>query len=121
MENNELKHYGVLGMKWGIRRYQNKDVSLTSNGRKRYQSEDSKKTQQIKKKKISEMSNQELKDANYRLNLEKNYKELTRHKNAGQKIIKSIISLAGTIAALEGAAKTYERVGKKVVDNILSK
>ena len=50
-----------------------------------------------------------------------NYKELTRHKNAGQKIIKSIISLAGTIAALEGAAKTYERVGKKVVDNILSK
>ena len=116
MENPELKHWGVKGMKWGIRRYQNKDGSLTSNGRKRYQSEDSKKTEQIKKKKISEMSNQELKDANYRLNLEKNYKELTR-----QKIIKSFIRSAGTIVALEGAAKTYERVGKKVVDNILSK
>lgn len=31
-----LIHYGVLGMKWGIRRYQNKDGSLTSSGKKRY-------------------------------------------------------------------------------------
>lgn len=29
-----LQHYGVLGMHWGIRRYQNKDGSLTSKGRK---------------------------------------------------------------------------------------
>lgn len=35
MDNNELKHYGVLGMKWGVRRYQNKDGSLTSAGKKR--------------------------------------------------------------------------------------
>ena len=32
---NELKHYGVLGMKWGVRRYQNKDGSLTSEGKRR--------------------------------------------------------------------------------------
>ena len=30
-----LAHYGILGMHWGIRRYQNKDGSLTSEGRKR--------------------------------------------------------------------------------------
>lgn len=30
-----LEHYGVLGMRWGIRRYQNKDGSLTNEGRKR--------------------------------------------------------------------------------------
>ena len=32
---NELYHYGVKGMKWGVRRYQNKDGSLTAVGRKR--------------------------------------------------------------------------------------
>lgn len=32
----ELYHHGILGMKWGIRRYQNKDGPLTSAGRNRY-------------------------------------------------------------------------------------
>ena len=33
---DELYHYGILGMKWGIRRYQNKDGSLTPAGRRHY-------------------------------------------------------------------------------------
>jgi hypothetical protein len=36
MENVEMNHSGVLGMKWGVRLYQNKDGSLTALGRKRY-------------------------------------------------------------------------------------
>ena len=35
MDNNELAHWGIMGMKWGIRRYQNKDGSLTPAGKKR--------------------------------------------------------------------------------------
>ena len=34
-ESNELYHHGIKGMKWGVRRYQNVDGSLTAAGRKR--------------------------------------------------------------------------------------
>ena len=33
---NELKHYGILGMHWGIRRYQNEDGTLTEAGKRHY-------------------------------------------------------------------------------------
>lgn len=41
MENNYLTHHGIKGQRWGIRRYQNKDGSLTPAGRKRYGDQDS--------------------------------------------------------------------------------
>ena len=40
ISGDELRHWGIKGMKWGVRRYQNPDGSLTDKGRKRYLRED---------------------------------------------------------------------------------
>ena len=58
MENSELKHWGIKGMKWGIRRYQNKDGSLTRAGKKR-QADNLEKARQAKKAKQDEIRERE--------------------------------------------------------------
>lgn len=60
--NSELYHYGIKGMKWGVRRYQNKDGSLIGSRKKRHASnkeiEDFK--LKVKKARSKEVENDEL-------------------------------------------------------------
>lgn len=90
---NELYHFGIKGMKWGIRRYQNKDGSLTVAGKKRYS--DSSSNNEIK-----DLTDQELRDRINRLNLERQYRDLTtpsgqKQVNKGKQFVTSVLETSG--------------------------
>ena len=107
--SNELQHHGIKGQKWGVRRFQNTDGSLTAEGKKRYsvsdyqQAIDKTKTagkivneaktlnNTVKKvndpaaerrirKSAAEMSDIELQKRVQRLNMEDNYTRMMLHR-----------------------------------------
>ena len=73
----ELYHHGIKGQKWGVRRYQNKDGSLTSEGKQRYvkprhaPSEARKKAIAEEKARIAEQMSSKFQNDAYRVQLEK--------------------------------------------------
>lgn len=81
MESNELRHWGIKGMKWGVRRFQNKDGSLTPAGKKRYDDDGDSGSGKGKSDGDSaprRLTDQELRDKVARLELERRALDLER-------------------------------------------
>lgn len=88
IREKEFAHFGIKGMKWGQRRYQNKDGSLTPAGKKRYDNPHQSERKQPEKKTVSQMTDSELQRAISRKRLENDYAKLfPKKKSFGQKAV----------------------------------
>lgn len=101
-----LAHFGIKGMKWGVRRYTDKDGNLSAAGKARYNKDG-------KKKKPLEMTNLQLKKSTERLNAENRYiaalKESNNNKTS-HKIGRSIAQAGATFVAYFGTTKLMNAI-----------
>lgn len=127
--NNELYHYGVIDMKWGRRRYQNKDGTLTPLGKKRAEKlrkqyldltgkkqlrggkpKQSTQPDKPKTKSISEMSDDELQKLINRKRLEQQYAQLSPKKvSAGKKFVDKVLLPAAQEAGKKALSSYMEK------------
>lgn len=118
-EKDELYHHGILGMKWGVRRYQNKDGSLTNAGKKRYVDEEEDSSKSTTKKSVSEMTTTELQAYKQRLQLEKDVFDLQKKVNElnppKENTVKKMLSTMGP----KLAEKVWNDVGKQALNKYL--
>jgi hypothetical protein len=138
---DELAHYGIAGMKWGIRRYQNPDGTLTEAGKKRYGTVENLEAGRTKRqadkyeaakksaiasgsakeisKYASDMSNAEMNDA---LNRVRNKQALDALViSEGQTKLDNVIKTAGNVAsAATNVTKAYN-AGAKIVNTFTGK
>lgn len=131
--SDELYHHGILGMTWGVRRYQNKDGTLTNAGKKRRRMENESNSKKEKddstpkKKSLSELSDAELIARTERLKLEKDYLDMESkvsalkpsELSAGQKFVRhvwdEVIGPAATEAGKQVLTKWFNKKGKALL------
>ena len=101
-----LVHHGIAGQKWGVRRFQNEDGTLTEEGKARYN--DRPESETWKKSDAEHLSDEELRRRNNRLQAERQYKDLTTSQVEKERIQrrKDIINkvIIGTAVSLAAVA-----------------
>lgn len=127
MTYEDLYHWGISGQKWGQRRYQNPDGTYTEIGKVRKNASRSNVSDDYKrsrsKKNAKTMSNEELRFATERRNLENQYKNSKHPKydsttiGRGQKFLAGLAGFAASAAAVK---KAYSPVIKPAVDKFLN-
>lgn len=107
-------------MKWGVRRYQNKDGTLTSEGKKHYSQDHEDYTRVHTKKSVREMSDSELNARINRLQKEQQYERLTASPSKLQKAIKiagTTATALGTVMTLYNNGSNAMKLGKSIVES----
>lgn len=141
MENNPLNHSGIKDMRWGQRRWQNKDGSLTPAGRERYrknrksdsdrreESLDEKKQRILKSHSAKEIyenkdlfTDKELQDAYTRLNTENNIKNLIpKEISKGQRFLDGYSNMGKSVKTIvdtsDSLYKSYT-TGKELLNKL---
>lgn len=117
LKDDELQHHGIKGQKWGVRRYQNADGSLTSAGQVRYNKLEKKRTKLNNKyesyeKASIESDKKDIKRGMKSLNKKYNKGKITKEKYETKK---QNLLLVNNLAT--DAAKKTTKERKKVVNN----
>lgn len=120
MENNELTHYGVVGMRWGIRKAQvtGKPYSYKSHGQKKY---DKKVDKYESKGKTNTSGYNKAKDKQmlYKLR-DKNRQDYAERTGVGRSILKTaLLGPFGNGSYNRMRASGYGRVGSALVSNVI--
>jgi hypothetical protein len=110
MEKNSLTHWGVKGMRWGVRRSKAQLARARGSSKKASEDihEDYKKAHS--QKSVKSMSDAELRARNNRLNMERQYKQLTaKQASAGKKFVTGVVVGAATPIATAYASKYMKK------------
>jgi len=102
-----LAHFGILGMKWGVRRKTGSNGLVSNRGPAAKGSEDYIKSREVKAKGYKNLSTKELQDLTKRMQLEKSLRELTVNDyTRGMDAAKAVLAVGTTAASIYALSTT---------------